>query len=193
MFCQNCGKEIPENIKFCNNCGAEQSVHSSSAPFQEAPQQQPYDEYIFQQQPIIASKTRTALRLGGVCLTALSVFSILVCLMWHQYDHLVNYVGVGDVIILLVQSCMIVGGVSMLCMSKPGAALQIGGSALLALSALSVLICFLRNHYGYFITSRSSIVTGEFAATGLFELLLIQSSMIVAGILMIYIAKGKER
>lgn len=25
MFCQNCGKEIPENIKFCNYCGSSQS------------------------------------------------------------------------------------------------------------------------------------------------------------------------
>ena len=24
MFCQNCGKQIPENAKFCNHCGAAQ-------------------------------------------------------------------------------------------------------------------------------------------------------------------------
>ena len=193
MFCPNCGKEIPENIKFCNYCGTEQSVNFSSTTFQETSQQQPYDDHIFQQQSVMDSKTEAALRVGGVCLTALSVLSILLCFVWHQYEHFVNYVGIGDVIILLVQSCMIVGGISMICMSKSKAVLQIGGSVLLALSALSVLICFWRNHYGYLITSRNSIVTGEFAATGWFELILIQSSMIVVGILMIYISKGKGR
>ncbi|MGI6019116.1 MAG: DUF4234 domain-containing protein [Marvinbryantia sp.] len=33
MFCQNCGKEIPANVKFCNHCGAEQKdITSQSSP-----------------------------------------------------------------------------------------------------------------------------------------------------------------
>lgn len=28
MFCQNCGKQIPENVKFCNHCGAVQTNRS---------------------------------------------------------------------------------------------------------------------------------------------------------------------
>lgn len=63
MFCQNCGKEVPENIKFCNYCGAEQGVDSSPASFQEASQQQSYDCYEPQQQTVIAAKIRNALKL----------------------------------------------------------------------------------------------------------------------------------
>lgn len=29
MFCRNCGKEIPENVKFCNYCGADQNNRSA--------------------------------------------------------------------------------------------------------------------------------------------------------------------
>lgn len=36
MFCQNCGKQIPENVKFCNHCGAAQV--SSSAQNSQQPQ-----------------------------------------------------------------------------------------------------------------------------------------------------------
>ena len=34
MFCQNCGKQIPENVKFCNHCGAAQ-VTSSAQNYQQ--------------------------------------------------------------------------------------------------------------------------------------------------------------
>lgn len=188
MFCPNCGKEILENIRFCNYCGAKQNVN-----FQEDSQQQSYEEYAVRQQSAMDLKNKADLRLGGAILIALSVLSILLFIVWHQYEHFADYVSVGDVITILVQSCMIVGGISMICMSKPKAALQIGGSALLAVSALSVLVCFLRNHYGYLITLRNSIVTGELAIAGWFELLLIQCSMIVVGVLMIHISKGKGR
>ena len=29
MFCQNCGKQIPENVKFCNHCGAIQGGNAA--------------------------------------------------------------------------------------------------------------------------------------------------------------------
>lgn len=29
MFCQNCGKQIPENAKFCNHCGATQGSNAA--------------------------------------------------------------------------------------------------------------------------------------------------------------------
>lgn len=31
MFCQNCGTQIPENVKFCNYCGAEQTKSSAKS------------------------------------------------------------------------------------------------------------------------------------------------------------------
>jgi|GEM_PF-6359945 len=37
MFCQNCGKQIPENVRFCNHCGAIQGNKSSQSG-QNAPQ-----------------------------------------------------------------------------------------------------------------------------------------------------------
>lgn len=50
MFCQNCGKQIPENVKFCNHCGAiqgNQGVQSGQSTPQNNKQsqqrsQQPY-------------------------------------------------------------------------------------------------------------------------------------------------------
>lgn len=43
MFCQNCGKQIPENAKFCNHCGAIQggnAAQGSPNPSQTNTQQQ---------------------------------------------------------------------------------------------------------------------------------------------------------
>ena len=34
MFCQNCGKQIPENVKFCNHCGATQTNSSAQSMHQ---------------------------------------------------------------------------------------------------------------------------------------------------------------
>lgn len=50
MFCQNCGKQIPENVKFCNYCGAVQTNGSAQRTQQETqahteqqrPQQPPH-------------------------------------------------------------------------------------------------------------------------------------------------------
>lgn len=161
MFCQNCGKEFPENIKYCNNCGAEQGIASSMAFFQEAPQQQSYDYYEPQQQMVIDVNIRTALRVGGFILVVLSVLSILISLMWHQYKHFINYVSAGDIIFLLAQSCMVVGGLLMICIPKPKTALQIGGIALEALSVLSVL-AGLRYHQYSFLTTSGSVCNYSF-------------------------------
>lgn len=43
MFCQNCGKQIPENAKFCNHCGAVQmngsfqNIQQGTPPHTEQP------------------------------------------------------------------------------------------------------------------------------------------------------------
>ena len=192
MFCPNCGKEIPENIKFCNYCGAEQDVNFSSVTFQEDSQQQSYEEYAVQQQSVMASRTNSALKLGGFCLVALSVFSILLCFVGHYYEfYLGHYVLIGSSVALLMQSSMIVGGITMISMSNPKVALKIGGSVLLTISAISVLICFLSNRYVFLLTLNS---TGESIIGGNDLLLvLVQGSMVVAGVLMIYISKGKGR
>lgn len=193
MFCPNCGKKIPENIKFCNYCGAEQDVNFSSATFQEDSKQQSYEEYAVQQQSAMASRTRAALKLGGFCLVALSVFSILLCFVGHYYEfYLGHYVLIGSSVVLLMQSSMIVGGITMIGMSNPKAALKIGGSVLLAISALSVLTCFLGNRYSYLLTSIRNSTKGESIISGI-DLLLVQGCMVVAGVLMIYISKGKGR
>lgn len=60
MFCQNCGKQIPENVKFCNHCGAtqgsnvaqsNQNTFQNNTPPQQRTQQrqsnQPMDENAF--------------------------------------------------------------------------------------------------------------------------------------------------
>ena len=138
---------------------------------------------------VIDANTRTALRIGGFALIVLSVLSILISLMWHQYEHFINYVSAGDIIFLLVQSCMFVGGLLMICIPKPKTALQIGGIALAALSVLSVFAGLRYHQYSFLITSGSLIATGETIATGAIGLLLIQGCMAVMGILLIYISK----
>lgn len=184
MFCPNCGKEILENIRFCNYCGAEQSVIPSSAFFQEESQQQ---------QTVTHVENRNALRLGGFCLVALSILSVLLCLAWHQYEHFIYYINIMDIALLLVQSCMAVGGILMICRLDPRAVLQIGGIALIVLSALSIFVCFYYRQHEFLIATSSLITTGETVVTGWFELILIQSCMVVVGIIMIFISKGKER
>lgn len=79
----------------------------------------------------------------------------------------------------------------MISMSNPKAALKIGGSVLLVISALSVLICILGNRYGYLITSIRNSTKGVIISG--IDLLLVQGIMVVAGVVMIYISKGKER
>ena len=39
MFCQNCGKQIPENAKFCNHCGEEQVRNAAQKTSQNNAQQ----------------------------------------------------------------------------------------------------------------------------------------------------------
>lgn len=48
MFCQNCGKQIPENVKFCNHCGAAQvtvSTQNTQQTYQAGAQQQQQQSY----------------------------------------------------------------------------------------------------------------------------------------------------
>lgn len=193
MFCLNCGKEVPENIKYCNYCGAEQGLASSTASFQEAPQQQSYDYYEPPQQMVIDANIRTALKVGGFMLVALSGLSILISLIWHQYEHFIYYVSAEDIIFLLAQSCMVIGGLLMICIPKPKTALQIGGIALAALSVLSVFAGLRYHQYSLLITLGSLIATGETIATGVIGLILIQGCMAVMGILLICISKEKGR
>lgn len=110
---------------------------------------------------VIDVNIRTALRVGGFILVVLSVLSILISLMWHQYKHFINYVSAGDIIFLLAQSCMVVGGLLMICIPKPKTALQIGGIALEALSVLSVL-AGLRYHQYSFLTTSGSVCNYSF-------------------------------
>lgn len=48
MFCQNCGKQIPENAKFCNHCGEEQVRNAAQKTSRNntQPQQRQSDQQI---------------------------------------------------------------------------------------------------------------------------------------------------
>ena len=48
MFCQNCGKQIPENAKFCNHCGAAQVSNAAQKTSRNntQPQQRQSDQQI---------------------------------------------------------------------------------------------------------------------------------------------------
>lgn len=50
MFCRNCGKKIPENVKFCNYCGADQNNNST-------PDMQPNSQTYEQQQAAASSQS----------------------------------------------------------------------------------------------------------------------------------------
>lgn len=195
MFCRNCGKEIPENVKFCNYCGAGQSIHSSSASFQETPQPS-YTQYAPQQQTAIAPKNKAILRVAGFCLLALSVVTVILCLIWKQYGFFMGgYINMGDNLLILMQGVMAVGGILMICTPNLRTALRIGGIALILISSLSVLVSLRYHHYRVFTdaSARALIAEGKTVATGCFELILKQSGMVVVGIVMLCMAKKKNR
>lgn len=77
MFCLNCGNQIPENTKFCNHCGAPQSSGSGQTS-------QPY----MSQQPVAKPKRKTNLRVGGIILLVLGVFSVIGAFFNGTYQYM---------------------------------------------------------------------------------------------------------
>lgn len=74
MFCTNCGRELPDDVKFCTSCGAEirregNSPQLSSAPWPITPQspaQQPSPKRRSNVLPIVILAVVAAVALGGV-------------------------------------------------------------------------------------------------------------------------------
>ncbi len=70
MFCNNCGKKMPDNAGFCNECGA---------PLNRAPQQPTYQQQpAYQQQPSQnkpAKDKASKYRIAGIILLVLGVIA----------------------------------------------------------------------------------------------------------------------
>ena len=68
MFCQNCGKQIPENAKFCNYCGAvqmngsSQNIQQGTQPHTEQPPLRPHPQSRSQQRQPYRQTDEKALR-----------------------------------------------------------------------------------------------------------------------------------
>lgn len=72
MFCRNCGREIPENVKFCNYCGTSQN--NSSAPDMQA------DPRTYEQQPRAAHSSnakKSTRKKVGIVLICLQVLALI--------------------------------------------------------------------------------------------------------------------
>lgn len=95
MFCRNCGKEIPENVKFCNYCGAVQN-NGSAQNTQSTPR-----TYGQQQAAAHSQSVHTAPHSSNVKKnnTKKKVGIVLVCL---QILMLIGGISSGTVLVMLV-------------------------------------------------------------------------------------------
>lgn len=181
MFCPNCGKEIPENIKFCNHCGAAQD-NAAAQNIQSV--RQDYEPRL----PTMNSRTKTAFRIGGIILLALSTFSMLMSLIYGLYNPQRTDIFYAGAILPLIQSCMIVGGILLVCVPKPEIALKAGGITLLALSALFIFTGLYHHFQNYSWRPLTYLVAPTY-----FARILLESCMVAGGILMLYATKGTRR
>lgn len=95
MFCRNCGKEIPENVKFCNYCGADQNSRSTQNT-QSNPRTYVQQQAASHSQPVYtASHSSNAKKKN----TKKKVGIVLVCL---QLLMLIGGISSGTVLVMLV-------------------------------------------------------------------------------------------
>lgn len=97
MFCQNCGRQIPDHAKFCNHCGAmqrepadssSQNVRQrdqSSVQSQQQPIRQPYASN--RQKAALASKSRVREKIKTV-LEVAAIFAVAAIIVYKQISDM---------------------------------------------------------------------------------------------------------
>ena len=58
MFCSNCGKQIPDNVKFCNYCGAQQQAIDAAVHAPQTAQNQQRTVDVQKQRPVKTQKKK---------------------------------------------------------------------------------------------------------------------------------------
>ncbi len=92
MFCQNCGKQIPDETKFCHYCGAKQPQQdyapSNQQPYPPRPSVQPA------YRPELAAKPRERVFAGiaGVFMMSLAGMALMILTQFMHYPLLTGYV-----------------------------------------------------------------------------------------------------
>lgn len=95
MFCRNCGKEIPENVKFCNYCGADQNNRSAQNT-QSNPRTYGQQQTATHSQPVYSAPRSSDTKKNN---TKKKVGIVLICL---QILMLIGGISSGTVIGMLV-------------------------------------------------------------------------------------------
>lgn len=95
MFCTNCGKEIPENVKFCNYCGTAQN-NESAQNTQSNPRTYGQQQSATHSEPVHTAPHSSNSKKNN---TKKKVGIVLVCL---QILVLIGGISSGTVLVMLV-------------------------------------------------------------------------------------------
>lgn len=76
MYCENCGKSIPENAQFCSNCGAQQTAKGQADSPVAAAADQP-NRSAAQKQGAEQTKKKVTKKTVGIVLLCLQAVAIL--------------------------------------------------------------------------------------------------------------------
>lgn len=132
MFCNNCGKELPDGAKFCNHCGAQLKTAPAAPTAPQpprpnsgyaAPQQalqsytppQPRQDYSTSAADAQAKKKSKTI---GIILLAIGALSFIGALSNGSYANLQHHFDLADMVSILIQIGLVVGGFRMIAKSK---------------------------------------------------------------------------
>ena len=103
MFCNNCGKEIPDGTKFCSSCGTAIEPATKTEEFKSTVQKP-------------KSKGK---KIGGIVMTTLGGLSIIGSFVNDYYWNIThNGVNMSDLVTIGIQIALIAVGVYLIYKSK---------------------------------------------------------------------------
>ncbi len=82
MFCENCGKQLPDNSAFCDNCGMQMTAVAPAAPAQPAVAKQPF----------VLTKQHKLFGLIGIGVAALIIIVAIIVGIAGKTVNLENYI-----------------------------------------------------------------------------------------------------
>lgn len=84
MFCENCGKQLPDDSAFCDNCGTQITPVAPVAPVQPAPEKQPF----------VLTKQHKIIGLAGIGVIVLAIIIAIIAGVAGKTIKLKKYVTV---------------------------------------------------------------------------------------------------
>lgn len=216
MFCRNCGKELPNDVKFCNHCGAPQGVADASQSTQPPHTQQSYmpppphtQQFYTQQQPTAEPQQRPGLKIGGIILLICGVFSVAGGFANGSFMNMAEQgLDLANIVTILVQLGLVFGGIRMIAKSKGSRqpaprpctqqqpdtkpqwrmGLLVVGIVLLVFGVLTVAASYSGGDYRFM---ADRMQRGYYLPDDL-EMILMQMGMIVGGIVLLCLSKRRK-